>query len=55
MEKHHARLIEQSNQLCTELFVAHILPEIEREREDELSVKELGQVVEKLEKVALKT
>jgi len=51
VEKHHARLIEQSNQLYTELFEAHILPEIERERDDELSVKELGQVVEQLEKV----
>lgn len=51
VEKHHARLIEQSNQLYTELFEAHILPEIEQERDDEVSVKELGQVVEQLEKV----
>lgn len=51
VEKHHTRLVEQSNALYNELLEANIMPEIRQESEDELSVQELGQVVKKLEQV----
>lgn len=51
VEKHHARLIEQSNALYNELLEANIIPEIEKESEAELSVKELLKLTGQLEKV----
>ena len=51
VDKHHARLVEQSNQLYTELLETHIIPEIERENEKELTVDELAQLTQQLEHV----
>ena len=48
-EKYNASLIEKSNQLYDELLEKEIIPEIERENEEELSVKEMEKVVEKLD------
>src|SRR5699024_256744 len=52
-ERYHSSLIEKSNQMYDELLEKEIIPEIERENEEELSVREMEEVVEKLdEKVA---
>lgn len=51
VQRHHSRLIEQSNQLYSQLLETHIIPEIEKESDEELSVKELGQVAQQLEEV----
>ena len=51
IEKYHNSLIEKSNQLYDELLEKEIIPEIERESEDELSVKELAQMVQKVDEV----
>lgn len=51
VDKHHARLVEQSNQLYTELLETHIIPEIERENEKELTVDDLAQFTQQLEQV----
>lgn len=51
VEKHHARLVEKSNQLYDELLEAKIIPEIQKESADQLSVKELAQMAENLEEV----
>src|SRR5699024_12502289 len=42
-------LVEKSNQMYDELLEKEIIPEIERENEEELSVEEMGEVVEKLD------
>ena len=44
-------LIEKSNQLYNELLEKEIIPEIERESEEELSVEELTQMVQKVDEV----
>ncbi|WP_269409680.1 IS1182 family transposase [Lentibacillus daqui] len=49
VEKYSDKLIEKSNQLYDELLEKEIIPAIERETEEELSVKEMGEVVEKLD------
>lgn len=51
IEKFHGSLIEKSNQLYNELLEKEILPEIERESEDELAIEELAQMVEKVDEV----
>lgn len=51
IETYHKRLIEQSNQLYNELLENKIIPEIQRESEEELSVEELSEMVEKVEEV----
>jgi len=51
IEKHHAHLIEKSNRLYNELLENQIIPEIEKENEEQLSVEELSQVAERLEEV----
>ena len=50
-EKYHQNLIEKSNQLYDELLKNQIIPEIERESAEELSVEELAQLVDKLDEV----
>ena len=49
VEKYSADLVEKSNQLYEELLKKEIIPEIERESRDELTIEELTKVVEKLE------
>ena len=51
VEKHHNRLVEKSNQLYSELLEKQIIPEIQREDEEQLSIEELSQIAEKLEEV----
>jgi transposase len=51
IEKYHASLIEKSNQLYTELLKSEIIPEIERETSEQLSVEELAQLVQKVDEV----
>src|SRR5699024_11800391 len=47
-ERYHSNLVEKSNQMYDELLEKEIIPEIERENEEELSVKEIETIVEKL-------
>ncbi|PZD83932.1 IS5/IS1182 family transposase, partial [Bacilli bacterium] len=49
VEKYSDKLMEKSNQLYDELLEKEIIPAIEREKEEELSVKEMEEVVEKLD------
>jgi len=51
VEKHHNNLVEKSNLLYNELLEKQIIPEIEREDEEQLSIEELTQIAEKLEEV----
>jgi hypothetical protein len=51
IEKYHNSLIEKSNQLYNELLEKEIIPEIERESDEQLSIKELSQIVQKVEDV----
>jgi transposase len=51
IEKYHANLIEKSNQLYTELLKSEIIPEIERETSEQLSVEELAKLVQKVDEV----
>ncbi|OIJ11841.1 DDE transposase [Anaerobacillus alkalilacustris] len=51
IEKYHQGLIEKSNQLYNELLEKEIMPEIERESEEQLTLEELAQVVQKVEDV----
>lgn len=51
VEKHLNHLIEKSNQLYNELLEKQIMPEIEKENDEQLSIEELKQVAEKLEEV----
>ncbi|MCM3742450.1 IS1182 family transposase, partial [Oceanobacillus luteolus] len=48
-EKYSDNLIEKSNQLYDELLEKEIIPAIERENQEELSVQEMEKVVEKLD------
>lgn len=47
VERHHKNLVEKSNQLYNELLQNEIIPEIERETEEQLSIKELTQLLKK--------
>ena len=49
VERYSDKLIEKSNQLYDELLEKEIIPAIVRENEEELSVKEMQEVVEKLD------
>ncbi len=49
VEKYRANLMEKSNHMYDELLEKQILPEIERESPDELTMDELEVVVEKLD------
>ena len=51
IEKYHQALIEKSNQLYNELLEKEIIPEIERENEEQLSLEELAQIVQKVDDV----
>lgn len=51
IEKYHHNLIEKSNQLYDELLEKEIIPEIERESAEELSVEEMTRIVETVEEV----
>lgn len=51
IEKYHESLIEKSNQLYNELLQNEIIPEIERETAEQLSVEELAQLVQKVDEV----
>jgi len=51
VEKHHKNLVEKSNHLYNQLLEDKIIPELELENEDELSLEELTQVAEKMEEV----
>jgi transposase len=51
IEKYHESLIEKSNQLYNELLKNEIIPEIERETAEQLSLEELTQLAQKLDDV----
>jgi transposase len=51
IEKYHKGLIEKSNELYNELLEKEIIPEIERENEEQLSPEELTQMVQKVDDV----
>jgi len=51
VEKHHHNLVEKSNQLYNELLEKQIIPALQREDEEQLSMEELTQIAEKLEEV----
>ena len=51
IEKYHNNLIEKSNQLYNELLKKEIIPEIERECDEQLSVEELTQILQKVDDV----
>jgi len=51
IEKCHQSLIEKSNQLYNELLEYKIIPEMERESAEQLSLEELGQLVQKVDEV----
>ncbi|WP_019779099.1 IS1182 family transposase, partial [Streptococcus sobrinus] len=51
VEKHHNNLVEKSNQLYNELLEKQIIPELQREDEEQLSIEEFTQIAEKLEEV----
>ncbi|WP_339212409.1 IS1182 family transposase [Ornithinibacillus sp. FSL M8-0202] len=49
VEKYSNKLIEKSNQLYNELLEKEIIPAMELENEEELSVEEMKEIVEKLD------
>lgn len=51
IQKHQAHLMEKSNQLYNELLQTNIIPEINRESDEQLSTEELIQMAEGLEEV----
>ncbi|MFO1441675.1 IS1182 family transposase, partial [Bacillus sp. Bva_UNVM-123] len=51
IEKYHQSLIEKSNQLYDELLKNEIIPELERESDEQLSMDELTQMVQKVNDV----
>ncbi|MEK5440594.1 IS1182 family transposase [Fredinandcohnia sp. FSL W7-1320] len=51
IEKYSESLIEKSNQLYNELLKNEIIPEIERENTEQLSLEELTQLVQKVDEV----
>ena len=50
-ERFHQSLVDKSNELYDELLKQKIIPEIERENEDELSVAELAEITLKVDEV----
>ena len=51
IEKHHANLIEKSNLMYDQLLADQVIPAIERENQDQLSIDELKEVASSLEEV----
>ncbi|WP_050614516.1 IS1182 family transposase [Bacillus testis] len=51
IEKYHQGLIEKSNHLYKELLKNEIMPQIVQESEEELTLEELTQIVEKVDEV----
>ncbi|MEK5062337.1 IS1182 family transposase [Cytobacillus sp. FSL R5-0596] len=51
IEKYHQSVIEKSNQLYSELLENEIIPEIKRESDEQLSLEELTQFVQKVDEV----
>ena len=51
VEKYHQSLIEKSNHLYNELLKNEIIPEIERENDEQLLLEELTQLVQKVDEV----
>ncbi|PKR82357.1 transposase, partial [Heyndrickxia camelliae] len=51
IEKYHHSLIEKSNQLYNELLENEIIPEMERESDEQLSLEELTELVQKVDDV----
>jgi transposase len=51
IEKYQKALIEKSNELYNELLEKEIIPEIERESEEQLSTEELGQMVQRVDEI----
>jgi hypothetical protein len=51
VEKYNKSLIDKSNQLYNELLEKEIIPEIERESNEELSLEELSQMVQEVDNV----
>lgn len=51
IQNYHQSLIEKSNRLYEELFEQQILPAIERESEEELSLRELKKLAEEVDEV----
>ncbi|MEK4749112.1 IS1182 family transposase [Niallia sp. FSL W8-0177] len=51
IEKFHQRLIDKSNQLYNELLENEIIPQMERESDEQLSFGELTQMVQKVDEV----
>ncbi|MBT2757815.1 IS1182 family transposase [Mesobacillus foraminis] len=51
IEKYQKALIEKSNELYNELLEKEIIPEIERESEEQLSIEDLGQMAQKVDDI----
>ena len=51
IERYHAKLIEKSNAIYNELLQNEIIPEIQRESEEQLSIPELAQVIQAVDEV----
>lgn len=51
IEKYHNNLIEKSNQVYEQLLVDQVIPAIERENDEQLSIEELKEVASLLEEV----
>jgi len=51
IEKYNQALIEKSNQLYNELLENEIIPEIEQDNDEQLSIKELAQLIQKVDEV----
>lgn len=51
VQKYHQSLVEKSNQLYEELLEKEIMPEIERENEEEFTLEELTQMARKVDEV----
>src|SRR5699024_12308331 len=49
VERYRSNLIEKSNLMYDELLEKEIIPAIEREKEEELSMKEIETIVEKID------
>ncbi|MEI5905870.1 transposase, partial [Bacillus spongiae] len=54
IKNYHESLIKKSNQLYNELLQNEIIPEIERETDEQLSLEELKQLVQKVDDVVTK-
>src|SRR5699024_6218045 len=49
IERYHSDLVEKSSRMYDELLERKIIPAIQRENEEELSIEELESIVEKLD------